>query len=107
MAEIYGPPHAESLWDKYRRIVRVVVKETCIPVPIIVAENDSGTIGRDARVSSRPRSRQEQDENDGDQYSADQQECRPGCVHTYNPFDGERAYIHSGKRISLLTSKLR
>jgi hypothetical protein len=93
VAEVHRPSKANAPGDKYRRVVRVVIKETCIPVPVIVAENDSGAIGGYARFSSQTRSWQEQDENDGNQYPADQQESRPGYVHNYNPFDVKREYI--------------
>jgi hypothetical protein len=93
VAEIYRPSKANAPGDKYRRVVRVVVKEASIPVSIIIAENDVGTIGRYARFSSRTRNRQEQNEDDGNQYPADQQESRPGYVHHYNPFDVKREYI--------------
>ena len=44
MTKIHGPSQAETLWDKQIRIVGIVVKDTSIPVLIIIAENSVVTL---------------------------------------------------------------
>ena len=57
VANIHGATHAEALWNNYRRIIGIVVQETCQPIPIIIAEY-SGCI----RFCPRTRSQQRWDE---------------------------------------------
>lgn len=66
VTEIHGPPDAVALRDKHRRIAGIIVKDTPIPVPVIISENvaGEGTITGQVRFSPETRSRQGQDEDD-------------------------------------------
>ena len=92
VAKIHGPPQAEALRDKHRRIVGIVVKEACIPVPIIIAENGVGalTISGCARFCPGTLRMPEQYEDDGNQHSTHQQENGPGQVHRCSSFNARR-----------------
>jgi hypothetical protein len=79
VAKIQGPPQAEALWDKQRRVVGIVVKDASIPIPIIIAENGVGAplISGCARFCPGALRVPEQDEDEGNQQSAHQQEKEP------------------------------
>jgi hypothetical protein len=91
VAKIQGPPDAEALWDKQSRIVGIVVKDTCIPVLIIIAENGVGVpaISGCARFCPGTLRMPEQGEDEGDQQSTHQREKEP-YVHRCSTFKGER-----------------
>src|SRR5579863_8524032 len=79
IAEIHGPPQAIALWDKHRRIVRIVVKEATIPVPIIITEHVVGalTISGCARFCPGTLRMPDQDEDEGNQQTTHQQYKEP------------------------------
>jgi len=111
VAEIHGPPEAVALRDKHSRIVGIVVKEACRPVPIIIAENGAGelTISGCARFCPGTLRMPEQDEDDGKQQSTHQQEKEPnvhGCSSFKARRDGESKTFHYGKRIPPAIPKL-
>jgi len=79
VAEIQGPPEAEALRDKQRRIVGIVVKDASIPVPIIIVENGEGRVTISGRARSCPGTLRMpyQGEDEDDQESTHQQEKEP------------------------------
>jgi hypothetical protein len=92
VAEIQGPPEAEALWDKQRRIVGIIVKEACRPVPIIITENGASrlTISGCARFCSGTLRMPEQDKDDDNQYPTNHEESGPRHVHTSSSFKAKR-----------------
>ena len=44
VAEIQGPPQPESLGNKQRRIIGIVVKDSPRPIPLIVAKHNVGAL---------------------------------------------------------------
>jgi len=91
VAKIHGPPQAEALRDKHRRIVGIVVKDASIPVPIIIAENVVGalTISACARFCPGTLRMPEQDEDEDHQESTHQREKEPH-VHRCSSFKAGR-----------------
>jgi hypothetical protein len=91
VAKIQGPPEAEALRDKKSRIVGIVVKEACRPVPIIIAENgvSAPAISGCARFCPGTLRMPEQGEDEDNQESTDQQDKEPR-VHRCSSFKGER-----------------
>ena len=79
VAEIQGPPEAEALRDKQRRIVGIIVKDACRPVPIIIAENGRSrlTISGCARFCPGTLRMPEQGEDEDNQESTHQLEKEP------------------------------
>jgi hypothetical protein len=91
VAKIQGPPQAEALWDKQIRIVGIVVKDACRPVPVIIAENGVGApaISGCARFCPGTLRMPEQGEDEDNQESTDQQDKEPR-VHRYSSFKAGR-----------------
>jgi hypothetical protein len=79
VAKIQGPPEAEALWDKQSRIVGIVVKDACRPVPVIITENGVGVpaIGGCARFCPGTLRMPEQGEDEDNQESTEQQDKEP------------------------------
>jgi hypothetical protein len=87
VAKIQGPPQAEALGDKQRRILWIGVKDACMPVPIIIVENRVGApaISECARLCRGTLRMPEEDEDNGKQQSTHQQEKKPH-VHQGSSF---------------------